>query len=113
MARHGGVGDVRQTEFAEQAALFVLGRLAALAERQKSLERTLQRFCAENFALERFADQRRARAEHGDLDGLQIRIVEELFFDSRTLPAQSAALADRKSRSELGLHQPGERQVEI
>ena len=42
MARLGGVGDVRQTEFAEQAALFVLGRLAALAERQKSFERELQ-----------------------------------------------------------------------
>src|ERR1035437_5625863 len=37
VARHGRVGDVGQTQLAEQAALFVLRQFAALAHRQEAL----------------------------------------------------------------------------
>ncbi len=73
VARDGRVGDVGQAELAEQAALFFLGRLAALAERQEAFERQFQRFLAQDLGLERSADQRRARAQHGDFHALQTR----------------------------------------
>ena len=71
VARDGGVGDVGQAEFAEEAALFVLRKFAALAHGQKAFERQFERFLAEDLGLERFADEGRAGAEHGDLDALQ------------------------------------------
>ena len=60
VARDGGVGDVGQAEFAEEAALLVLGQFAALADGQEAFEREFQRFFAQDLGLERFADQRRA-----------------------------------------------------
>ena len=73
VARDGRVGNVGQAELAEQAALLLLGRFAALGERQEAFERQFQRLLAQDLGLERFADQRRAGAEHRDLDALQIR----------------------------------------
>ena len=61
VARDGGVGDIRQAQFAEQAALLFLRRFAALGERQEAFERQFQRLFAQDLGLERLADQRRAR----------------------------------------------------
>ncbi len=113
MARDGSVGNVGQTQLAEEAALFLFRRLAALGEGQKTFERQFQSLCAANFGLQRFADQRRASTQHRDFDAFQIRIVEQLLFRRRTLPPQTAALADGELGVELGFHQPGQREIEI
>ncbi len=113
MAGDGGIGNVWQAQLAEEAALFFLGRLAAFGERQKAFERQLQRFFAQNFGFERFADQGRARAQDGDLDAFQMRIVEQLLLGRGTLPPQTAALADGELGVELGFDEPGQREIEI
>ena len=53
------------------------------------------------------------RAEHGDLDALQVRIGEQPLLGRGALAAQAAALADGERHAELGFHQPGEREIEI
>ena len=111
--RDGRVGNVGQAQFAEQAALLVLWRLPALAERQKTLQRQFQRLFAQNRALERTADQRRSRAGDGDVRALQLRVVEQPFLGRRALAAQPASLANRELRVELGLHQPRKREIQV
>ena len=105
--------DVGQPQLAEQAALFLLGRLAALGERQEAFERQLQRLLAQNFGLERSADQRRPGAEHGDFHRLQVGVVEQLLLGRRALPPQAAALADGKLRAQFGFHQPGQGEIQV
>ena len=73
MLGNGRVGDVGQTQLAEEAALLLLGQFAALGDGQEAFERQLQGLLAQDLGLQRFADQRGARAQHGDLDALQIR----------------------------------------
>ena len=51
--------------------------------------------------------------EHGDLDALEIGIVEQALLGGGTLAAQAAALADGERHAELGLDQPGQREIEI
>ena len=63
--------------------------------------------------LERLADQRRAGAQHGDLDALQVRVVQQPLLGRRALPPQPAALADGKRRAQLGFDQPGQREIEV
>jgi hypothetical protein len=43
----------------------------------------------------------------------RIRIGEQLLLRRRALPPQSAALPHGERNAELGLHQPGEREIEI
>ena len=90
-----------------------MGSSPRSAEGQEAFEGELQRFFAQDFGLERFADQRRAGAEHGDLDALQVGVIEQLFLGGGTLAAEAAALADGERHAELGFHQPGEREIEI
>jgi hypothetical protein len=61
----GGVRDVGQAEFAEEAALFVLGKLAAFGDGEETVEREFERLFPENFGLEGFADERCSGAEDG------------------------------------------------
>ena len=109
----GGIGDVGQAELAEEAALFVFGRFAARGEREEAFERQLQRFGAQDLGFERPADEGRAGAEDGDLDALEVGIVEQPLLGGGALAAQAGALADGERNAELGLDEPGQREVEV
>src|SRR5579864_7478699 len=113
MARDGGVGDVGQTQLAENGALFLLGAVGALAHGEKAVEGELERLFAKDLGLERAADQRRAAAKHRDFDALEIWIGEKALFGRGALAAQSAALAKREGFADFRFHQPGQRQVEV
>src|SRR5207253_3106674 len=80
---------------------------------QEALQRQLQRLFAQNLRLERFADQRRSRPEHGDLDTGKIRIVEQPLLSRRALAAQSAALPDGERHAKLSLDEPCQREIEV
>ena len=62
MARDGGIGNVGQAEFAEDALLFLLRLFGQLAGRKKPAQREFQNLFARDGGLQRAADQRRARA---------------------------------------------------
>ena len=103
MARDGGIGDVRQAEFAEEAALLFLRLVLQIAERQEAFEREFQHFFAQDLGSQRAADQRRAGAEDRDLDLLQIRIGEQPLFRRRALAPQAAALPERELLSRVSI----------
>jgi hypothetical protein len=113
MLGDGRVGDVGQAQLAEEAALLFLGQVAARGDGQEAIERQLQRLFAQHLGLQRFADQRGAGAQHGDLDALQIRIAEQPLLGVGALAAQAAALADGERHAELGFHQPGDGEIEV
>ena len=94
VARDGGIGNVRQAELAEEAALLFLRLVLQLAERQEAFEREFQRFLAQDLGSQRAADQPRAGAEDGDLDLLQLRIGQQSLFGRRALAAKRAALPE-------------------
>ena len=96
MLRDGRIGHVGKTQLAKQAALLFLRCIAARGDRKKTTKCQLQRLLAQNFRFEQAADERRTRAQHRDLNALQVRIVEQPLFRRATLPAQSAALANRE-----------------
>src|SRR5437868_391880 len=106
MARDGRVGDVGQTQFTKNGALFFLGTVAALAHGKKPIEREFERLFAKNLGLERAADQRRSAAEHRDFDALEILIGKKPLFGRSALAAQSAALAERERFTDFRFHQP-------
>ena len=68
VAGDGGIGDVGQAEFAEEAALLFLGLVVEVAEGEEAFEREFERFFAQDLGLERAADQAGSAAEHRDLD---------------------------------------------
>ena len=113
MLGDGGIGDIGQAQFAEETALLFLGQVAARGDGQEAFERQFQRLFAQHFGLQRLADQRRAGAQHGDFDALQIGIAEQALLGVRALPAQAAALPDGERHAELGFHQPGDGEIEI
>ena len=63
--------------------------------------------------LQRAADERRAAAQHVDLDAFAMRIAEQDLLGGRALAPQTAALPDRKLFAESGFRQPREREIEI
>ena len=56
MAGDGGVGDVGQAEFAEEALLLFLGFFVEGAEGEEAFEGQFERFLAEDFGFESAAD---------------------------------------------------------
>ena len=113
MPGDGRIGDVGQAELAEEAALLFLGLIAARGDGQEAIEGELEHFFAQDFGLERFADQRRSGAQHGDLDALEIGIGEQTLFGVGALAAQTAALADGERHAELGFDEPGDGEIEV
>ena len=113
MARDGGVGDVRQPQLAEQAALLFHGLVAEVAERQETFERQFERFLAQDLGLARAADQRRAGADHRHLDARQLGVRKQALLGRRALAPHGVALPDGERRAELALDQPGQREVEV
>ena len=97
MPADGGVGNVGQAEFAEEAALFFFRHFAARGDGQKAIERQFERFGARDFGLERAADHGRAAAEDADLHALTMRIAEQDFFGRRALRGAGRCAAGWKA----------------
>ena len=90
-----------------------LGKSPPLGDGQKAVQRELQHLFPQDLGLERFADQRSARAEHGNFHALQVRVEQQPLLGGGTLAPQPAALPDGERHPELGFHQPGQREVQV
>ena len=85
MLGDGGVGDIGQAEFAEQAALVVLRPFSERGGGQEAVEGELEGFRAENLGAEGAADERAAGTEDRDLHLVEIGFVQQTFFGSGAL----------------------------
>src|SRR5262249_10825479 len=101
MFRDRRIGDVRQAELAEERPALFLGPVRQAAKRQKPVERQLQGFFPQDLGLERPAHERSAGPEHRDVRLFRGGVGEQSFLGRRALPADGAALAQRKLRAKL------------
>src|SRR5437868_2423869 len=97
MTSHGWIGYIGQAELAKHALVLVFRTIGELANGKKALQCEFQYLLAEDFRLQRSADQRRTAAQDCDVNFLEIRFRQQPFFCRCTLPAQTSALPYRKS----------------
>ena len=81
-------------ELAEEAALFFLRLVVAIAERKKAFQREFQHFFAQDLGLAASCRSAPSPRRDGDIDLFSLRIVKQPFFRGRALPPQTAALPD-------------------
>ncbi len=92
MTRDGRIGHIGQPEFAEHALLFLLRPIRKSNRRKKAAKGKLENFVASDRSPQCSADERRACACDGHIDGSGTILSQERLFGSGALTAKRAAL---------------------
>ena len=112
--RDGGIGNVRQAELPEHAALLFLGLLLQIAEGKEALQapvRELPRAGSQFLSVPPMSPVPAPRTVMSTF--CSFGSDKQPLFGRRALTPQAAALPQGKRCSELALDQPRQRQVEV